>query len=231
MARLLVHVEGQTEESFVESILRPHLMSRGFHDISPRRVGNNRLRQNRGGIRGWPEVLRDITAHLRQDPTIYATTMVDYYGLPQDDAKGWPGRAGASRHAVPADRARQVENAMAAAIAQEMGHRFDPHRFVPFVMMHEFEALLFSDCAAFSAAIGRADLQRELQAIRDEFTTPEAINDSPETAPSKRIVGLVREYQKPLFGVYGANAIGLDRIRQECSHFDSWLIQLESLAQ
>lgn len=231
MARLLVHVEGQTEERFVESILRPHLMSRGFHEVSPRRLGNNRLRQNRGGIRGWPEVMRNITAHLKLDASVCATTMVDYYGLPQDAARGWPGRGGASQHDSPEGRALQVEDALGAAIAKEMGHRFNPRRFVPFVLMHEFEALLFSDCYAFSAAIGRADLGDKLQAIRDEFTTPEAIDDSPKTAPSKRIVSLVPSYQKPLFGVYAANAIGLERIRAECTHFDFWLTRLESLVQ
>ena len=28
----------------------------------------------------------------------------------------------------------------------QMGSGFNPDRFVPYVMMHEFEAMLFSDC-------------------------------------------------------------------------------------
>ena len=84
MARLLIHLEGQTEEDFVNEILRDYLVERGYDDVSARIVGNARLRQRRGGIRPWPSVKRDIIHHLREDPNCIATTMVDYYGLPQE---------------------------------------------------------------------------------------------------------------------------------------------------
>jgi len=115
-------------------------------------------------------------------------------------------------------------------LASEMGNRFDAGRFVPFVVMHEFEGLLFSDCAAFSRGIGREDLEVSLREIRSAFTTPEDINDSPVSAPSKRIESLVPGYQKPLLGLLAVLEIGLFRIRQECPHFDGWLKRLESLA-
>jgi hypothetical protein len=47
-----------------------------------------------------------------------------------------------------------VEAAVSAEIAGEMGPAFNPARFVPFVVLHEFEGLLFSDCAAFARGIG-----------------------------------------------------------------------------
>jgi hypothetical protein len=75
--------------------------------------------------------------------------------------------------------------------------------------MHEFEGLLFSDCAAFSRGIGRPDLAAGLQEIRDQFATPEEIDDSPVTAPSKRVEGLVPGYEKPLLGVLAILEIGL----------------------
>ena len=68
MARLLIHLEGQTEEDFVNEILRDYLVERGYEDVSARIVGNARLRQRRGGIRPWPSVKRDIIHHLREDP-------------------------------------------------------------------------------------------------------------------------------------------------------------------
>jgi hypothetical protein len=34
MARLLIHVEGQTEESFVNEVLRGHLVSKGYDAVS-----------------------------------------------------------------------------------------------------------------------------------------------------------------------------------------------------
>ena len=93
MARLLIHVEGQTEEDFVNEVLRDHLVSKGYHSVEASIVGNARLRQRRGGIRPWPSVKMDIINHLREDPGCVATTMVDYYALPQTGAGGWPGRA------------------------------------------------------------------------------------------------------------------------------------------
>jgi hypothetical protein len=109
------------------------------------------------------------------------------------------------------------------------GDSFFPDRFVPFVMVHEFEGLLFSDCAAFTRAIGRPELEVAFQAVRDAFATPEEINDSPVTAPSKRVEGLIGNYEKPLMGTLGVLGIGLARIRQECLHFDSWVHTLEAL--
>jgi hypothetical protein len=111
-----------------------------------------------------------------------------------------------------------------------MGGGFDPGRFVPFVVMHEFEGLLFSDCAALSRGIGRPELETSLQEIREEFATPEEINDSKVTAPSKRVQALMSTYQKPFHGILAAQEIGLSRIRKECPHFDGWLKQLESRA-
>ena len=104
-------------------------------------------------------------------------------------------------------------------------------RFVPFVLIHEFEALLFSDCAIFGREIGRADLIGPLQDIRDQFPSPEQINDSPDTAPSKRIEKLMPEYQKPLHGNLAALGIGLPRIRSECHHFSQWIAKLEQIGE
>src|SRR5437660_10890494 len=96
MARLLVHVEGQTEEAFVNELLRDYLISVGYESVSARIIGNAGLRRRRGGIRPWPSVKKDIIRHLREDPNCLATMMVDYYGLPQQVAGAWPGRAEAS---------------------------------------------------------------------------------------------------------------------------------------
>jgi hypothetical protein len=230
MARLLIHVEGQTEEDFVNEVLREQLVSKGYDAVDARIVGNARLRRQRGGIRPWHSVKRDIINHLREDPGCIATTMVDYYGLPRVGAAAWPGRARASGLS-PIERAECVEAALLGDLASAMGSRLNPERFVPFVVMHEFEGLLFSDCAAFSAGIGRPSLEADFSEIRGQFSTPEEIDDSPLTAPSKRVEALVPGYQKPLLGVLAVLEIGLARIRAECPHFNGWLEKLESLVR
>jgi Domain of unknown function (DUF4276) len=228
MSRLLVHVEGETEETFVNEILRSHLYTKGYSQVSARIVGNARLRQRRGGIRGWDSVKKDIVRHLRSDGTTYSTTMVDYYALPQSGLGAWPGRAEAGT--LPTSlKAITVEEALNVDIQAEMGTAFFPNRFVPFVMIHEFEGLLFSNCSAFSQAIGKPELEPALQRVRDEFESPEDINDSPISAPSKRVQRLIPNYEKPLMGTLAVIEIGLERIRKECPHFDQWLVRLESL--
>lgn len=226
MTRLLIHVEGQTEETFVNEVLGPHLYRQGYTKVGARLMGNARQRDRRGGIRAWSAVRGDIIRHLKEDAGCLVTTMVDYYGLPQTGGRAWPGREDSGL--LPfAQKASTVESDLSADIFREMGGRFNPDRFIPFVMMHEFEGLLFSDCERFSRGIGRPDLAEALQAVRDEFASPEEINDSPITAPSKRLEQLVLDYEKPLLGTLAVLEIGLDAIRRECPHFREWLLSLE----
>ena len=226
MTRLLVHVEGETEETFVKELLGPHLLTQGYARVAPRLMGNARGRDRRGGIKPWPAALRDIVNHLREDRTCVATTMVDYYGMPQAGPAAWPGRATAPT-LLSSRRAQTVEEALGAEVGQEMGPRFDPRRFIPYVVMHEFEALLFSDCEGLARGVGQPDLASSLQVIRDSYANPEEIDDSPHTAPSKRIEKSISAYQKPLHGNFAALEIGLSAMRTACPGFRRWLERLE----
>jgi hypothetical protein len=222
MTRLLVHVEGETEEGFVNEVLRPHLVQCGYHTIGARLLGNARQRMNRGGIRSWDVVRSDIAKHLKGDSGAVATTMVDYYGLPDN----WPGRVKARSASVP-DRPKIIEKAIHKDLSNTMGPEFNGSRFVPFVTMHEFEGLLFSECSTFAKAIGHVELETAFQGIRDQFATPEEIDESPKSAPSKRVVALMPNYEKPLHGTLAALEIGLGAMRKQCPHFRCWLTRLE----
>ena len=171
----------------------------------------------------WSTVRREIANHLKEDPGCLATTMVDYYGMPETGPRAWPGRLQATRHGSSSERASTVEDALSKDIAFEMGSDFDQKRFIAYVAMHEFEALLFSDCDRFGQGIGRPELTHRFQEIRDQFASPEEIDDSPDTAPSKRVAELVPGYQKPLMGSLASIQVGLDAIRSACPHFRRWL--------
>ncbi len=229
MFRLLVHVEGQTEESFVNEILEPHLCCNfGYSSVDARLIGNARQRTRRGGIRKWPTALRDIVHHLREDKGCFATIMVDYYGLPMSGTGAWPGRAEASNSPFE-KKANIIEDSISNEVCSQMGSAFNKNRFVPYVMMHEFESLLFSDCTNFCNGIGRPELTEKFQSIRDQFANPEEIDDTPDQAPSKRIQELVEGYEKPFLGTRAVLNIGLDKIRGECPNFSIWMDKLESL--
>lgn len=223
MTRLIVIVEGKTEEGFVKEILAPHLSSFDVFATATM-MGGARTRSDRGGVRPWQGVLMKICDFLRQDRSLVVSTMVDYYGMPRD----WPGRAAVPPSgATPSQIAEPIERGMWDAVVSEMGSGFDASRFVPYVMMHEFEAMLFSDCNGLAVGIRQPALAQDLQTVRDEFATPEAIDDSPDSAPSKRIERLFPGYRKRLMGTAAARAIGLEAIREECPHFAEWMGRLE----
>ncbi len=226
MTRLLIHVEGETEEAFVNDVLASHLHACGYTKVSARLAGNARQRDRRGGIRAWSSMRKDILNHLKEDAGCISTTMVDFYALPQTGEKAWPGRAAAA-HLPFASKAASVEDAIQEDICNELGVGIVQSRFIPYVMMHEFEGLLFSDPTRLAEGIGIPDLSPQFQAIRNQFGTPEEINDSPLTAPSKRIIQLVPGYEKPLMGALAVLEIGLNTIRQECPLFRNWLERLE----
>jgi len=223
--RLLVHVEGQTEESFVNEVLGPYLIGHGYESVSARLLGNSRMRTHRGGISAWHAVRTDICNHLRQDAGAVATTMVDYYGMPADS---WPGRAAANGLQFER-KASCVEEAIHADLTAQMGYAVNPDRFIPYVAMHEFEGLLFSDCKGLAEGVGMAALEHRFVEVRNAFETPEHINDSVATAPSKRIQGIHPGYQKVLHGPMAAVFVGLDSIRAQCAGFDRWIHRLVGL--
>lgn len=227
MTRILVHVEGQTEEEFVNSVLAPHLYTKGFTGVSARLVGRSRIRKKRGGACTWDSVHTEISRHLAQDQGAFGTTIVDYYALPANDQTGWPGRSGCETMDV-AGKAAHIQ----AALSEDFEGRYGAvmaARFVPFVAMYEFEGLLFSDPTLMAKGMGESAMAADFQGIRDAFETPEHINDSPTTAPSKRIKALVPGYNKVLHGNVAALDVTLARMREECPVFSQWLTKIENL--
>ena len=221
--RLLVHVEGQTEETFVSNVLRPHLYAVGYADVSARLMGNAERRSGRGGSRAWLSVRQGIVGHLRSDRDAISTIMVDYYGM----QPRWPGRRQAA--SLPsAERGAAVQTALADDVRREMGSEFDHARFIPYVSMHEFEALLFSDCDAFALSVGVPEAAPKLKTMLASFGDPEQINDSKDSSPSERIRGVVEGYDKVVFGPLAIEEIGLEVVRRECRNFGCWLTRLEN---
>ncbi|HNS20633.1 MAG TPA: DUF4276 family protein [Sedimentisphaerales bacterium] len=220
MVRVHVLVEGQTEETFANKVLQPCFSSAGVF-LYPRLVGKP---GHRGGIGEYPRARRDILTTLRQDTDAFCTTMFDYYGMPAS----WPNRE-AARQRPFAEKPVVIEQAILADIARELGSAFNAARFIPYVQMYEFEALLFSDPTLLADGLDLAD-DSETHRIRDQFQSPEEINDSKQTAPSKRIKALSPGYSKVMDGVLISQKIGLSKMRAACSHFNEWLTRLETLA-
>ncbi len=219
--RVLILVEGQTEEAFVNRVLAPALALRGVFVI-PTIHNTKRVKDGpnfKGGVTGFDKFRNDLVRLLR-DRDAVVTTLVDYYGLPND----FPGMGDRAKHAAARDRIRHVETALAAAVGS-------PDNFIPFVALHEFEAWVFADPAVLPRLMTEPVKTMEMAGIRADFPSPEDINDSPHTAPSKRILRLFPSYRKTFHGPNAVEVIGLDRIRAECPHFHAWVGRLEGLGR
>jgi hypothetical protein len=216
MLSIYVLVEGNTEARFVEEVLAKEPSLNGLALHAPRfgKPGH------KGGVPSFNAAKNEITNFLRQQTETVVTMMVDYYALPQS----WPGVSEAKGNP------QIIEQALAGDIKEEMGSSFKPNRFIPFIQMHEFEAILFSDPAKMARELGRPKLEKSFNNIRKQFNSPEEINDNPQTSPSHRILKLFPKYEKPIHGVLISLEIGLDQIKHSCPHFGEWLAKLEALA-
>ncbi len=80
MIRVHVICEGQTEEMFVNELMRDHFYSFGVV-LVPALVGKP---GHKGGNFKFERLLSDVRNRLLGDSTAYCTTFFDFYGLPED---------------------------------------------------------------------------------------------------------------------------------------------------
>lgn len=221
MVRLHLVVEGQTEETFVRDVLAPVLGEQAVvADVHRVTTGRRGAKAYRGGLVTYRHLRRDLEIWMKEDkhPDSWFTTMVDLYRLPSD----FPGLEKSRSIADPIKRVEFLEDELKSDLGRP--------QLVPYIQLHEFEALLFSDPESFSIAFpGRAKKIAALQEIRQAAASPEHIDDGAETAPSKRISKVLPEYVKTSSGPLIAQKIGLGRIRRECIHFDAWVAALLKL--
>ena len=211
MIRVCIVCEGQTEVEFVKNCLAPYLMSHqvlAFPSLLQSPSGNHR-----GGRVTVERLVRFMSHQYHQTDRI--TTLVDFYGF-QD-------RNGRSHAQLEAD----VRTGIAASTTG-----YDERFVLPYVQMHEFEGLLFTDPEAFEwVEDGWNEQSRAaLKQVREAFSSPEDINDSPQAAPSKRLLSIFEKgaYSKTEHGPLIAEAIGVDAIRGQCPKFDAWVTQIQA---
>ena len=224
MTWVYIIVEGQTEETFVKEVLDPHLGDGVY--ATPLLAGVRETRRShKGGHRGSWQAVRDhdVLTTLKEHAPRGArvTTMLDLYALPTD----FPGLEDCDREGVtdPYDKVALVEAGMAEAISD--------YRFIPYIQLHEFEALLFADIEKAKASY--PDDVAGVDALIEDVAgiAPEMIDDGVETVPSKRIEKRIPYSEKVEAGTRIAKAIGLETIRAKCPHFDAWVAKLEGLDQ
>ena len=222
MIRLHIIAEGDTEQRFVKNVLAPHLAAFNvFADARSVLTSRDKRTEKayRGGVTNYEKARNDIMSWLKEDtnPECRFTTMFDLYALPNK----FPGYAEAH---LQQDAYKKIE-----ILEKYMKKDIGDNRFIPYIQLHEFEALIL----ASPKKLGEEYLEHD-QAIANlvammEGKNPELINDGPETAPSKRILNEIPEYDKAMAGPAVAGKIGIKTLRERCRHFHEWLSALEQL--
>jgi hypothetical protein len=218
MKRVLILAEGQTEEAFITDVLAPHLRKRDIDPI-PTLVVTRFSKSGprfKGGITSYDQVRRDVCKLLNDTNAALVTTMLDYYGLPAD----FPGMG----DRPPGNGYLRVKH-----VEQCFQKEINRHHFVPYLALHEFEALVLVDPARCPTSFTDAGIVEQLLQVRQGVASPEEINEGPTTAPSKRILKIFPAYQKTLHGPLATLDLGLDALRSACPHFNEWVSRLEAL--
>jgi hypothetical protein len=225
MPRLYLFAEGQTEQTFANTVLKLPLARLGvyLHPLVLIAHAKKKGKVHRGGGRKYVPMKNDILRLLAQEKggDVCFTTMIDLYAISAE----FPGLA-------DAEKLRHLPDKRVEALEQAFANDIGDSRFVPYIQLHEFEAYLFSDPTSFEYFYDHHEKQlAALNAIADGHTTPELIDDRPDLAPSKRIIEQFPDYEdaKSLVGPQVAELISLDVIRSKCPHFAAWLLRLEKL--
>jgi Domain of unknown function (DUF4276) len=211
MKRVIIVCEGETEREFCKNVLAPHLINKNIHIQAPL------IKRSMGGIVRWSILKKEIETHL-QEPNVIVTTLIDYYGLYQK--YNFPNWKNGEQIIDKNNRMDYLETAMQRDINDAFRHRF-----IPYLQLHEFEGLLFNDIQVFFDQVPKAELVGvdELKKTFSEYDNPEMINNNKATSPSQRLQRIIKGYNKPLYGHYFAEAIGIEQLRAKSPRFNQWI--------
>lgn len=210
-----IYCEGWTEEAFINDVLGPYFANMQIW-VYPIVCETKRTssKKYKGGVSDYRKIKKELYLICKHHHNEIVTTMFDYYAMPDntpmidcDDADLY-------------SRIDKIE----AAINQDIGLQNCHFNF----SLHEFEGLLFSNPDSFGL-IADAAVVEKIQEVKDSAPSPEHINNSPKTAPSKRLAALMPGYAKVKNGSILAQDMGIDVIMENCRHFAEWIKKIISL--
>jgi len=221
MKKIFVVTEGQSETNFVNKVMAPYFASRCIliPNTVVTKMDHRRRKTYKGGVANYNQIRNTLLKTLAgssKSENSYVTTMFDFYRLPTDV----PGVADAEKVISPYEKVELIEREILKA------EGYDESFFFPYIELHEFEAMLFSDITKLEEAYFEYDLTALKECATME-SNPELINNGVETAPSKRILKCVNCFDKANVGVDVLGKIGIENIAGKCRHFAEWMKHIE----
>ncbi|MCS6795267.1 MAG: DUF4276 family protein [Raineya sp.] len=216
MQRILINCEGQTEQEFCQSLLKPYFQNINIFIETPI------IKRSGGGIVGWEILKNQVEIQLKKEKNIYVTTFIDFFKLSTSYY-----RSEVKNTQNITDKygtVQRIEEGMKNDIQEKLRERF-----IPYVQLHEFEALLFYSIEIFERWIPKNEFVDKDEILRtfNTYSNPELINDN--KPPSKILQGSIQGYNKVLYGSVLALEIGLSNIRSKNPRFSRWIETLEKL--
>ena len=215
MRNLYFIVEGETEEEFIKRLLIPYLYGQGLiGHMQPIMVHMSGGGHGHSNVKHFLNTIEPVL-YYAGEPVI--TSLLDYFRFPRQQ----PAFAACGVQPTAAAQAQCLQRALFDAVQRI---RVYP-RFLPYVQLHEFEALLFADVAGHE--LQPFGIQMEVAAVINDYPSPETINSRPEFAPSKRLAAIYQQhgqrYRKAADAVDIAELIGMERLLERCPLFSQWV--------
>lgn len=214
MKRLLIVVEGDTEKEFIDKVLSPYLYTKGLQSVDCFKI-----KHTKGGLTKYQHIKTDLINCVYEN-NVVVSTLIDFYALPKD----FPKYEDAKKIVNKDERLSFLEKAIIEDVETEKGKSFP--NLLPYIQLHEFEALVFSSIDAIRALYSDQDAKfNEIEQVMAIHPNPEDINDSPQTAPSKRLKNsqLIRGYNKVNDGIMIIEEAGIDVVLAKCPRFSKWV--------
>ena len=218
MKRLVIIAEGETEESFVNNILCPFFCSKGIYNS----IQCFKTKHSHGGMSKYSYIHKDsLTIIYEKD--VVVSMMIDFYRLPSD----FPGFNDLKVTQTHQEQANLLETRIKKDLEDSQNQLFD--NFIPYIQLHEFEALVFASISGIDSLFERSEMDYNgLMNVIQQYPNPEDINNHPDTAPSVRLKKLISGYNKVLHGIDIINTVGMAELLEKCPRFKTWI---ESMAE
>ena len=218
MKRLVIIAEGETEESFVNNILCPFFCSKGIYNS----IQCFKTKHSHGGMSKYSYIKKDILNTIYEKDVV-VSMMIDFYRLPSD----FPGFNDLKVTQTHKEQANLLETRIKKDLEDSQNQLFD--NFIPYIQLHEFEALVFASISGIDSLFERSEMDYNgLMNVIQQYPNPEDINNHPDTAPSVRLKKLISGYNKVLHGIDIINTVGMAELLEKCPRFKTWI---ESMAE
>ena len=218
MKHLYIIVEGLTELEFVNRLLIPFFVKSGINT----HIQGVPIDMKGGGhgfnnIEHFKKTIRPLLLNLNQ-PVI--TTLIDYYGI--NSEKKLPNYSDCIKKADVTKRINCMENSL-----RQVVNAIKPYPlFMPNILQHEMETLLFADPEQ-GFDLEDIKIKQAVLTICKTYPNIEDINSTKQGAPSKRLMAIYKEngkkYNKIVDGVDIAELTGIPTILEKCPRFRVWI--------